>query len=771
MRGCLSAVHGSRRGACVVLLLVCLLGCVAAVGARGIGGRLSPETLMPASAEFLRADAVLVSRFGVGEPHLLLLAETSGSVDEAGTARAGRDLTDRLAADPRTAWVRGYWPHSLSELRTADRHHALVLVRFRGDERAVRSAGDDAIARYTGRSGPLRVSAAGETAVLSESERLSERGLRLAEIVTMPLVLSVLLWTFGSAVAALIPMVVGVLAVVTTTAFLRLLTDVTSVSAFAVNITTALGFGLAVDYCLLLVSRYREELAQGRAPGPAVGTTLRTAGRAVAFSGAIVAVSLCTLLVFPLPLIRSIAYGGVAVVIFSATVALLVVPALLVLLGKEVNRWDVFARLRPRGTVHAHEGAKGVWFRLAVWVTRRPAAVVLGALVLLGLLAAPAALTRFGLYGDRLLPQSSPVAQTYRELRDTFTTTASGAPSVVLPGLHATHSAEALDAYARRLSLVPSVRRVDTTTGSYRRGQQSALPPAQATRFTAHAGTWLSVDPSTRDALTPEGSRLAERLRRVPAPVPALVGGPGARLADIEHVLTDRLPIAVGFAACATFLLILMFTGSVLIPVKALLLNALSLMATFGILVAVFQEGWLAGSSFGPAGVGVTDVIAPLMFSVAFGLSMDYEMFLLSRIVEEHRRGISTPMAVATGLQHSGRLFTSAAVVFATVMASLALSDLRHLRIVGAGLAVAVLLDCTIIRALLVPAVMQLAGRANWWLPKTLNVATDTASVRPKQHSPLASSPPVGGHEDFDTGTARAPSAHKCRQGFDAVDD
>lgn len=344
--------------------------------------------------------------------------------------------------------------------------------------------------------------------------------------------------------------------------------------------------------------------------------------------------------------------------------------------------------------------------------------------MLLVLLAAPSALTRFGLYGDKLLPESSPVTQTSRELRGAFETTTSGAPSVVLPGLSARRSAKSLDAYARRLSLVAGVRQVDTATGAYRGGRRSARATAQSARFSTDTDTdaWLSIVPTMKDALTPEGSRLAERIRRVPAPVPALVGGPGARLSDTEQALVDRLPLAVIFAACATALLLLAYTRSVLIPLKALLLNALSLMATFGILVAVFQEGWL-GPRFGTPAVGVTDVIAPLMFSVAFGLSMDYEVFLLSRIVEEHHRGSPTSIAVATGLQHSGRLFTSAAVVFATVMASLALSDLLHLKVVGTGLAVAVLLDCTVIRAFLVPAVMQLAGQANWWLPKAWRAA------------------------------------------------
>ncbi|MGG7568891.1 MMPL family transporter [Streptomyces sirii] len=451
----------------------------------------------------------------------------------------------------------------------------------------------------------------------------------------------------------------------------------------------------------------------------------------MAFSGATVAACLCTLLVFPIPLVRSIACGGVVVVLASAAGALVLVPALLLLLGERANRWDVFARLRPKASEHARTGVRGGWFRVAQWVTRRPVTVLLGVLVLLGLLAAPSALARFGLYGDRHLPSSSPVAQTSRELRNAFGTTASGTPSVVLPGLDGRRSAAAVNGYARRLSRVPGVHQVDTLTGAYRLGRQSHLPPAKAVRFISDAGTWLSIVPETGNALTPEGSRLAERLRRVPAPVPPLVGGLGAQLADTEAALTSRLPLVGALTAGATFLILLVFTGSVLIPVKALLLNALSLTATFGILVAVFQEGWLTGLPFGVPAAGVTDVIAPLMFAVAFGLSMDYEVFLLSRIVEEYRRGSPTPVAVATGLQHSGRLFTAAAFVFAIVMAALALSDLLHLRMVGTSLAVAVLLDCTIVRVLLVPAAMQLAGRANWWLPK----------MRTQVREPVASHP------------------------------
>ncbi|MFJ6573282.1 MMPL family transporter [Streptomyces sp. NPDC091292] len=711
----------SLRRARVVVALTGVLGALACWYALGLGHLLSPGGWTPASADSVRAEALLASEYRAGPPQLILLATAPDSVDAPRAAAAGRDLTRRLTQDDRVAWVNAYWQHRLPALRTEDGHSALVLIRFRGDERATRDAAGDLIDRFTGTKGPLRVSASGAAAVMDETERLSEEGMRFAEFVAVPLVLLILLWVLGSVTAALLPVVVGVVAVAATTAVLRLLSGVTEVSLFALNITTALGFGLAVDFSLLLVSRYREELAGGAGADLALRRTLRGAGRTVLFSAATIAASLCALLLFPLPLLKSLAYGGATVVCASAAGALTILPALLVLLGDRLDRWDVFAALRrPRPAV-----SSGAWFRLARGVMRRPVLVTAGALALLVLLAAPAAQVRFGMYDDRILPPSSPVAETSQRLRADFGSEWVDAASVVLPArttgpVSGPVSGPELDAYAGRLASVPGVRRVDARTGTYRDGRRVAAPDASSARFAEPGGgTWLSVVPEGTDPLSPQGSRLAAGLRAVPAPVPVLVGGPGARLADTEHVLADRLPLVVGVTVVAAFVLLLAFTRSVLIPVKALLLNALGLAATSGVLVAVFQQGYLAPLIGDVSAGGITDVVVPsLMFCVTFGLSMDYEVFLLSRIVEEHRRGSDTATAVAVGLQHTGRLFTSAALVFATVMAALALSSLVLLKLIGVGLAFAVLLDCTVIRALLVPAVMRLAGRANWWMPR-----------------------------------------------------
>ncbi|WP_229357602.1 MMPL family transporter [Streptomyces sp. UNOB3_S3] len=784
------SAYGTPRRALGALVLLGLIALVAAVGGHGVGERLAPGGWTPARAQSTRADAFLAERFGAGQPHLVLVATAPGPVDAPAAARAGRALTERLAADPHTAWVRGYWPLARPELRSRDGRSACVGVRFGGDERAVLSAAKAVVAREAGRAGPLEVTVAGEAALFAEMERLSTEGATVAEMIIAPLVLLIMLWIFGSLVAALLPVVVGAFAVVTTTALLRLLSEVTTVSVFVLNIATALGFGLAVDYCLLMVSRYREELAAGATPVRAAERVLATAGRAVAFSATTVAAALGALLVFPLPLTRSLALGGAAVAVCSAAGALLVLPALLVLLGPRVNRYDVFARWR-RGGRRAF--AEGRWYRLAMWVTRRPAAVALGTLLLLGLLAAPGADARFGMYDDRILPSSSPVARASQRLRVDFDDESGTAASVVLPDVRVTPppaaaaamaaagaegttapedpaapedaapdepagragtggpsgapdaSTAAVDAYAARLSRLSGVRQVRTATGVYAHGRRTAEPGPWSAGFTGPAGTWLCVTPSAASVLSPDGRLLTERLRREPAPTSALVGGPGARLTDTEDALGDRLPAAVLITVAATLVLLFAYTRSLLVPVKAVLLNALSLAATFGIIVAVFQQGRL-DALLGPLdGPRTTDVIIPaVMFCTAFGLSMDYEVFLLSRILEEHRRGSPTDLAVAVGLQRTARLFTSAALVFAVVMGSLAACDLVMLQLIGFGLAVAVLLDCTLVRALLVPAIMSLAGRANWW-PATRHRARDRSGPDTAGRSGRPAPTPAGG--------------------------
>ncbi|MBT2383308.1 MMPL family transporter [Streptomyces sp. ISL-11] len=732
--------------------VVVLLAALAAVAAGWFGGSahdsLSAGEVVPYGAEALRANEVLEREFGAATPNLVLVTRAAGPVDGPGPSSAAGRLTRLLEADPAVTRVRSYWSTRSPALRSHDGRGALVLVRLRGrEEQATRAAGR-LVPRVTGDRGALTVTATGEAAVRAAVVEQSERDQLRGELLALPLTALLLLVVFRSAVAALLPVVVGALAVLGTLALLRLLTAVTAVSVYASSICSALGFALAVDYSLFLITRYREQLARGDEAGPALRTALRTAGRAVAFSAGTVGLSMSALLVFPHTILRSIAYGGIVVVVLAAAGSLLLLPALLWVLGDRVERFDVLARwrrVRPGPDAPGAAPPLGGWGRTAVRVMRRPLVTTLVVGAGLALVAAPFTGVRFGLFDDRVLPASSAVGEARTVLSKGFDANAVVSPTtVVLPRFDARAEPGALDDFARRIAGLHGVRRVDTSTGGYERGVRVRPPTAASASFASDKGAWLAV--TTRGEPNSQATRdLARGLRELPAPAPVLVGGPGATLADVQRSLADRLPLALSLVAGAMLGLVLVMTRRPVLAVKALVLNALSLSATFGALVHVFQEGHLAGVLGGFTATGTTDALLPvLVFCIAFGLSMDYEIFLLARICEEHRRTGDTMMAVAHGLDRTARLFTWAALTIAVVMAALATSDLVLLKIVGVGLALAVLLDATVVRGLLVPAVMRLAGRANWWTPTR------------KGSLPVLSTPlPPAGHSG--TAPARLP--------------
>jgi len=708
----------TRRRALLVLCLAAagLLGALAA--GHDVHERLTPGGTTAIGAESGQADELLRAGFRAGDPDLVLVARAGGPVDGARADEAGSRLASRLAAAPGVAHVTSYWEARDPSLRSRDGRAALVVARLEGDDLRRIETARRLVPGLTGRHGPLEVGATGKAQVRAEIQDRSERDLRWAELIAAPLTLVVLLLVFGGVLPAALPVLVGALAVTGTMAVLRLLTLVTDVSVFAMSVASALGFALAVDFSLFVVTRFREELAAGRDPAGAIGVTLRTTGRAVGFSAAAVSLSLAALLIFPFTILRSIAYGGIAVTVLAALGGLVVLPAVLVLLGDRINGTRVPGRHRGRPPGYA-------WHRLAMAVMRRPLRVAVPTALLLAALGLPFLGVRFGMFDDRLLPPDAPAAQASHQVRSDFDLAAISRTSVVLPELRVTASdhgwsAARLDAYARRLSSLDGVTRVDTATGSYTHGAAARAANVDA-RFTGPAGTWLAIS-TAHEPASVENSELAERIRLVPAPGKAKAGGPGAELADIREGVGTRLPVALGLVVMVTFALITALTGSVVLGAKALVMNALSLGATFGVLVHIFQDGNLRGLVGDFAVTGFVDALAPaLLFCVAFGLSMDYEIFLLARITEEYRRGGDTVTAVATGLQRTGRLFTSAALVFAVVMAALATSGLALLKMIGVGLALAVLLDATLVRALLVPAVMRLAGRANWWTPLSGN--------------------------------------------------
>jgi len=706
---------------------------VVVVAAGAFGGsaitRLKSGGFDDPDAESTRAAKVLADEFGTGDPNLVLLVTAKGGrVDDPAVAAAGEALTRRLAAEPDLAQVVSYWATGAPALKSTDGSQALVLGRITGDEEGLDERAAALTGAYARDDATLRVQVGGQAQVFREVGEQVESDLARAESIAVPITLLLLVLVFASAVAGALPLAVGGFAIVGTLLVLRVLAEVTDVSIYALNLTTALGLGLAIDYSLFIVSRYREELRAGREPADALVVTMGTAGRTVLFSAATVAVSLLALLVFPLYFLRSFGYAGIAVVALAAIGALVVLPALLAVLGRRVDRLRLPIGRRRAAAVATREPEAGLWHRIATSVMRRPVPIALAVVAFLVLLGTPFLGVRFGLPDDRVLPVGAEGRQVAEAVRANFAADETSALSVVTPGIGdpAAHLAD-IDGYAAALSRLDGVDRVDALTGSYAAGQrlQGPLPTGdaaispEARRFAAADGTWLSVVPSV-EPYSAAGEDLVAAVRHLQAPLGAQVTGPSAQLVDTKASLFGNLPAAGAIIALVTFALLFVMTGSVVIPVKALVLNLLSLTAIYGAMVFIFQDGHLAGV-LGFTPTGTIDTSMPvLLFCIAFGLSMDYEVFLLSRIKEEYDRTGDTVTSVAAGLERSGRIVTTAAALLAIVFVAFATSQVSFLKLFGIGTALAILVDATLIRALLVPAFMRLAGRANWWAPAPL---------------------------------------------------
>ena len=711
-----------RRRAVLVAAAMVLLASFA-YGGR-VATKLNTGGFDDPKAESTLAATALATQFHTGDPNLVMIVTAkSGSVDSPAVAAAGKALTTRLG---RTRYVTGavsYWTlGSPPPLKSRTARQALVLARVTGTDDQVNVRVADIMRTFESTAGPISVRVTGQAAVFHQVGTTIRDDLAKAEGIALPITLVLLVFVFGSLVAALLPLAVGALAVGGTFAVLTVLVSMTKVSIFSLNLTTAMGLGLAIDYSLFVVNRFREELANGRSVEDAVVRTTQTAGRTVLFSAATVAVSLAALLVFPLYFLRSFAYAGIAVVLVAAAGAVVVLPALLAVVGWRVDALDVRRAILRREHRQPAVG-EGFWHRLAVVVMRRPLPIATAIIAVLLVLGAPFLGVHFGQPDDRVLPKNASSHAAAEDLRLNFASNESGSLSVVAPraGNAATLGGR-ITAYATALSEVPGVARVDAFTGSFIAGHLVAAPqPATSARFGTASGTWMSVVPaSTVEPESPAGERLVREVRAVPAPWKVLVGGGSARLVDGKHAIFSRVPWALGIIAVVTFVTLFLMFGSVLVPVKAVVLNLLSLSATFGAMVWIFQQGHGAGFlNFTPT--GTLDTTTPiLMFCVAFGLSMDYEVFLLSRIKEEHDAGADTEHSVAVGLERTGRIVTAAAALLAIVFISFATSHITFIKLFGIGLTLAVLMDATLIRGTLVPAFMRLAGNANWWAPGPL---------------------------------------------------
>ncbi|MFF0554465.1 MMPL family transporter [Streptomyces sp. NPDC004266] len=708
----------------LTLLVALVLTALAVLAGGGVADRMGSGGWEDPAAESTYATEALERQFPGSQPNVLLLVDAAGArtaggaaaVDAPAVVAEARRLAERLDAEPGVEGVGSYWSTGSPALRSEDGHQAVIAARIPGEEKDAAAVLDRIAPTYRGTHGPVEVSLGGGLAVRHEMQNVIQEDLLRAELIALPVTLVLLVMVFGSAVAALLPLGVGIVAILGTNAVLRGLTEFTDVSVFAQNLTTALGLGLAIDYALFVVRRYREELAAGADTHTAVRTTLRTAGRTVLFSALTVAVSLAAMLVFPQYFLRSFAYAGIAVVLLAATAALTLLPAALVLLGDRVNALDL-RRLLRRGRAPKEAGDGAGWGRAAALVMRRApvfAVVTTAGLVLLGL---PFLGVKFGTADDRQLPVTASSRVVQDELRDGFPGNPGGGITVLAEG--AATPAQYAD-YRERISALDGVARAE---GPVTDGGGAAYFTVVPDGETVGAGA----------------QRVVGELRTAEAPFATSVTGPAAVLVDSKDAIAERLPWAAGIIVLVTLLLVFLLTGSLVIPVQAVLLNALSLTAMFGAVVWVFQEGHLAGL-LGFTSTGDIETTLPvLMFCVAFGLSMDYGVFLLSRIKEEYDATGDHEHSVRFGLRHTGGLITAAAVILAVVMVAIGTSRVTNTKMLGLGVALAVLMDAMVVRSLLVPSVMKLTGRLTWWAPAPLRRFHDrfgiseTDSYNPEQ--------------------------------------
>ncbi|MFJ6894167.1 MMPL family transporter [Streptomyces hokutonensis] len=723
-----------RRSRLVLVVAVVAVALMGVLGAGAFGKLLGGGYDDPSSASS-RAAKVIDRKFG-GETNLVLLVSaTEGRVDGTPAERSGRALVAALKKERHLENVISFWDTSSPDLRSKDGREAVVLAHVKGNDTERDENAKSVIDAYAGPyEDSLTVRAGGGAAVTSEMGTQSAKDLVLAESIAVPLTLVLLLLVFGSAVAALLPLAIGTIAIAGTFAELFLLGSVTDVSVFAVNLTTALGLGLGIDYALLMVSRFREQLATGASVDDAVRRTVSTAGRTVAFSAATVAAALAALLVFPQYFLRSFGYAGVGVVVIAAVSTLFVMPALFVVLGHRVNGGRLPWANRGRSETRAP-----LWGRLARTVMRRPALTALPVLAVLLLAASPLLGITFGTPDERVLPEDAASRQVSAVLREKFNGSDDAALHVVIDSPVRKSS---LGLYASRLSGLKGVVRVESSTGTYAQGQPTATDPGNPALGRPDAQQINVVT-----TLTPKSDAAQSLVREVravavPAGTQPLVGGVDAVLVDSKHSVGSRLPLAVALVALTTFLLLFLFTGSVVQPLRALLLNMISLGATLGVMTWIFQDGHLSsvlGFTAQPMDVSMT----VLMFCIAFGLSMDYEVFVTSRIKELHDQGADNESAVTNGLGHTGRIVTAAACLLAVSFFAFGTAKLSFMQLFGLGSGLAILIDAVAVRGVLVPAAMRLLGRSAWYAPGFLRRFHARFGLSEGGTAPAAASDPL----------------------------
>jgi uncharacterized membrane protein YdfJ with MMPL/SSD domain len=684
----------------LVLALVGLFALVAIVVGRDVEQHLKAAGFTDSASESERASALLRGSLGYDpNPGLVVVVRSpdGGRVDVADpTVRAevGRLSRQMAGVEYIGRVVNPLRDRAAAASLVARDGQSLVIAAYLSTD-DIQDAGGVAaedVSQLLSTS-PLDAAMGGYAAGFNDTNDQTRTDLTKAELIAFPILALLLLFVFRGVVAAAIPLLMGVISIVGTLLVLRVMAGITDTSLFALNIATGLSLGLAVDYALLLVSRYREEIAAGGANREAHRRTVETAGRTAVFSGLTVAAAMAALIVMPQRFLYSMAVAGASVAVLSALMAILVVPSLLALLGPRI---DALSIRRGPAVSDTSDG----WYRLARGVMRRPVAVALASSALMLAAAAPLLWTTLTGPSAEAVPPGQPSYDAYRYLDAHYPRDVTEAVTVTVDG--ATPPA-ALAAFRERVEAVDGVVRGTPFT-----------PASSELAFANFALTEPALSGASQDSVQ------VIRDLSPPQATTVLVSGNTAGFVDQKQSLIDHAPQVVAIVAFTTLLLLFLLTGSVLLPIKTLLMNTLTLGATLGILVLAFQAGWLDSplDYTGPAAIEVTSLV--FLFAVLFGLATDYAVLVMARIKERHDKGDSNEEAVATGIARTGRVITAAALAIAVVFLAFGVSSVFFVKQIAIGMAFGVMIDATIVRALLVPSLMRLLGEWNWWAPAPL---------------------------------------------------
>ena len=687
-----------RRKSAVILFIV---GILVAGGFGSLAfSRLDSGGYSDPNSDSYKVYEYLTEELKLSDPAVVIIVDSGATdVTDPAVAQKGVALEKKIAQEEGVTKTLSYWTSGgEATLKSADGKAAYILVYGDGEAFTPESQklGKVMQEKYDGEYEGLTLYAGGVGVVGHAITKKISDDLKIAELISIPMTFILLVLVFGALAASAMPLIVGVVAILGAFFILYLFTLFTTVSIYALNLTTGMGLGLGIDYALLMVNRFREELHRGKNVEDSIVTTMATAGKTVFYSGMTVLVTLLSLTFFPLPFLQSFGYAGVSVVALAVVGALFGLPPILAILGERIDKGVV----RKSAITPKEDGR---WAQTARLVMKRPVSAVVLSLVILGIMAAPITNIKFSQGDSRMLPADNKAAFA-TALQDERFPGQTGNPIEIIV-IDGADKLDEINAYSQKLS---------QTTGIV-----AVVPPAVIGKD-VRVVAYQAMLPRT-----PESQELIQNVRSIDSPAGTLVGGVAADYTDSQNGISRTLPWALGWIVLSVLILIFVFTGSIILPIKAVILNFLSLGATMGALTWIFVDGnmqWLVGS-FTVTGTLDTSIVI-LIAVVVFGLSMDYELFLLSRIREEHLAGKSNIESVATGLQRSARIITAAAVLLAVVFGAFVTSGVTSIKTMGFGVALAVLLDATIVRGLLVPALMRLFGENNWWAPKWMQQFT-----------------------------------------------